>query len=88
MSVEILYEDNDLVVINKPADLLSVPGRGEDKQDCAWRQVQQAFPTARVVHRLDYATSGILVFALNLDAQRGLSPVSYTHLTLPTSDLV
>ncbi len=73
MSLEVLYADHDLVAINKPEDLLSVPGRGEDKQDCAWRRVQQEFPTARVVHRLDYATSGILVFALTLDAQRGLS---------------
>ncbi|WP_370280952.1 RluA family pseudouridine synthase [Pontibacterium sp.] len=70
---EILYADDQLVVVNKPADLLSVPGRGEDKQDCVWRRVQQAHPTARIVHRLDYATSGLMVLALNADSHRYLS---------------
>ncbi|MFW1678224.1 pseudouridine synthase [Pontibacter sp. JAM-7] len=81
MSIEVLYQDHDLIAINKPADLLSVPGRGPDKQDCAWRRVQQQFPTARVVHRLDYATSGILLFALHLDAQRGLNQAFQQRLT-------
>lgn len=72
-SPEILYSDNSLVIANKPWDMLSVPGKGPEKQDCLWRRVQQEFPTARIVHRLDYATSGVMVLALTLEAQRELS---------------
>ena len=71
--VDIIYSDDAFVIANKPYDVLSVPGRGEDKQDCLWRRVQTQFPTARVVHRLDYATSGVMVLALTLDAQRALN---------------
>lgn len=71
--IDILYADDAIAVINKPWDMLSVPGKGPEKQDCAWRRVQADFPTARVVHRLDYATSGIMVFALTLDAQKQLN---------------
>lgn len=70
---EIIFSDDSLVIANKPADMLSVPGKGPEKQDCLWRRVQQQFPTARVVHRLDYATSGIMVLALTLESQRALS---------------
>lgn len=69
----ILHTDASLIAIDKPAGLLSVPGRGEDKQDCAWRRVQAQFPEALVVHRLDQATSGLLLFARGADAQRSLS---------------
>lgn len=71
--VDIIYSDSSLVIANKPWDVLSVPGRGEDKQDCLWRRVQAEYPTARVVHRLDYATSGLMVLALTLEAQRDIS---------------
>ena len=71
--IEIIHADQDIAVINKPWDMLSVPGKGPEKQDCAWRRLQQQFPTARVVHRLDYATSGLMVFALHLAAQQHLS---------------
>lgn len=70
---KIIYADDSLVIANKPADMLSVPGKGPEKQDCVWRRVQQQFPTARIVHRLDYATSGLMVLALNLETQRALS---------------
>lgn len=70
---EYLYSDDSIVVVNKPAGLLSVPGRGEDKQDCLWRRVQQRFPTARIVHRLDQATSGLLILALKAETHRNLS---------------
>ncbi|GGC02609.1 pseudouridine synthase [Marinobacterium zhoushanense] len=70
---ELIYEDRDLVVVSKPASLLSVPGRGADKQDCLWRRVQRTHPTARIVHRLDYATSGLMVLALNAQSHRALS---------------
>ncbi len=60
-------------MVNKPAGLLSVPGRGADKQDCLSSRVQQEFPDALIVHRLDMATSGLLVFALDKEMQRRLS---------------
>lgn len=61
------------IVVDKPSGLLSVPGRGEDKQDCALHRVQARFPEALVVHRLDMATSGLLVFARSPAVQRELS---------------
>jgi tRNA pseudouridine32 synthase/23S rRNA pseudouridine746 synthase len=69
----VLYADSEIVVVDKPANLLSVPGRGPDKQDCLWKRVQREFPTARIVHRLDYATSGVMVLALDEAAHRALS---------------
>ena len=71
--LEVVYADGDLVAINKPAGLLSVPGRGADKADCAQSRVEQRFPGALTIHRLDMATSGLLLFALNKDMQRALS---------------
>lgn len=62
-----------MLVIDKPAGLLSVPGRGEDKQDCAAARVQQMYPDARVVHRLDMATSGLMLMARGAAMQRRLS---------------
>ncbi|MBA4502001.1 pseudouridine synthase [Marinobacterium marinum] len=70
---EYVFSDTHIVVVSKPAGLLSVPGRGEDKQDCLWRRVQQHFPTARIVHRLDQATSGLLILALDATSHRNLS---------------
>ncbi|WP_435627726.1 RluA family pseudouridine synthase [Candidatus Ferrigenium straubiae] len=58
---------------NKPAGLLAVPGRGADKQDCLASRVQAEFPDALVVHRLDMATSGLLLFARGAEMQRRLS---------------
>ncbi|MFT6915625.1 MAG: tRNA pseudouridine32 synthase/23S rRNA pseudouridine746 synthase [Motiliproteus sp.] len=71
--IEILYADEQIVVANKPHDLLSVPGRGPDNQDCLLHRLQLRFPTVRIVHRLDCATSGILVLALDADSHRELS---------------
>ena len=69
----IVFENRDLVVIDKPSGLLSVPGRGEDKQDCALTRIQTIVPSALVVHRLDMATSGLLLFAKGARMQRALS---------------
>lgn len=70
---EVLHADASLLVLNKPSGLLSVPGRGEDKQDCLSRRVQQHFPDALIVHRLDMATSGLMLMARSLAIQRALS---------------
>jgi len=67
---ELLYCDASLLVVNKPAGLLAVPGRGEDKQDCLSSRIQEKFPGALVVHRLDMATSGLMLFARDAEMQR------------------
>lgn len=72
-SLTIVYADDSLVLINKPAGLLAVPGRGADKQDCASLRVLQHYADARVVHRLDQATSGLMLLARGAAMQRQLS---------------
>lgn len=69
---ELVHADASLLVLNKAADLLSVPGRGADKQDCLSSRVQQHYPDALVVHRLDMATSGLLLMARSIAIQRAL----------------
>ena len=71
--IEILYSDSNVIVVNKPEGLLSVPGRGPDKTDSVIARVQQFYPTARIVHRLDCATSGLMVLAQSADTHRELS---------------
>ena len=73
MTLALLYADEALVAVDKPAGMLSVPGRGEGKRDCAALRVQAQFPDALIVHRLDMATSGILLFARGAAVQRQLS---------------
>jgi tRNA pseudouridine32 synthase/23S rRNA pseudouridine746 synthase len=68
-----LFVDDALIAIDKPAGMLSVPGRGPDKQDCAATRVQLGYEDALVVHRLDQATSGILLFARGIAMQRQLA---------------
>ena len=70
---EIVSIDDSFIVANKPSGLLSVPGRGPDKADCLSARIQAAFPEALVVHRLDMETSGLMVFARGIDAQRAIS---------------
>lgn len=69
---DLVFADASLLVLNKPAGLLSVPGRGEDKQDCLSTRVQRHYPDALVVHRLDMATSGLLLMARSVAIQRTL----------------
>lgn len=73
MNLEIIYQDEYLVAVNKPCGLLAVPGRGADKQDCVVSRLQQDIPEVRVVHRLDCYTSGVMLLAIGLDMQRRLS---------------
>ncbi len=68
-----MHVDGDLIVFDKPAGLLCVPGRGADKQDCLSARAQAAYPDALVVHRLDMATSGLCVLARGAAMQRALS---------------
>jgi len=69
----LLYEDDAMLVFDKPSGLLSVPGRGEEKQDCLSHRAQQRWADALIVHRLDMSTSGIVVMGRGADAQRILS---------------
>lgn len=71
--LEIIYEDEDLVVVNKPAGLLSVMGRLPEHQDSAYLRILETFPTAKVTHRLDMATSGLLMFSKHRDAEVAVS---------------
>jgi tRNA pseudouridine32 synthase / 23S rRNA pseudouridine746 synthase len=74
-----VHVDEWLVVVDKPAGLLSVPGRGEAGQDCVAARVQRALPGALVVHRLDMATSGLLLMARGPAMQRALSRLFETR---------
>jgi tRNA pseudouridine32 synthase/23S rRNA pseudouridine746 synthase len=71
--IDYVYNDEQIIVVDKPANMLSVPGRTPDKQDCLIHRVQKRFPEARIVHRLDFATSGLLVIAQNRESHRTLS---------------
>lgn len=68
----ILYQDEHIMVVNKPSGLLSVPGRAPEHHDSIMARIQQQFPQAESVHRLDMATSGVMVVALNKPAEREL----------------
>lgn len=68
----LIHDDDQILVVDKPTGLLSVPGRGEDRADCLIARLRRAFPTVLLVHRLDLDTSGVMVFALTPHAQRHL----------------
>ena len=70
--MKVLYLDDHLIALEKPIDLLSVPGRGPLKQDSLATRVQKGHPSARVVHRLDLETSGVMLMALDAGAHRDL----------------
>ena len=71
----IVFADAHLLVLDKPAGLLCVPGRGADKQDCLSARAQAEFPDALVVHRLDMATSGLCVLARGMAMQKRMSAI-------------
>lgn len=70
--IEYIYSDEHIIIVEKPANMLSVPGRTPDKQDCLIHRVLKRFPEARIVHRLDFSTSGLMVIALNQESHRNL----------------
>lgn len=69
----LIHVDQALLVLDKPAGLLSVPGRGPEKADCLASRVQQRYPEALIVHRLDMETSGLILMARGVEMQRALS---------------
>lgn len=70
--LDILHEDHEILVVNKPAGLLSVPGKGADLADCLIARLEAVYPQVLLVHRLDRDTSGVMVFGLTPHAQRHL----------------
>ena len=82
--LEILHEDPQILVVNKPAGLLSVPGKGPHLADCLIARIQAVFPHALLVHRLDRDTSGVMVFALTPHAQRHIGRQFEDRLTRKT----
>ena len=76
LGIKILYRDEDIIVVNKQSGLLSVPGRGPDKQDCIVNRVKKIFPECiqqPAVHRLDMETSGIMVLAFTKEAHKNIN---------------
>jgi tRNA pseudouridine32 synthase/23S rRNA pseudouridine746 synthase len=74
--MQLLYYDAAVIVVDKPGGLLSVPGRGPDKQDCVINRIRNMFPGCPAhpaVHRLDMYTSGIMILARTREAQRNLA---------------
>ncbi|HID07059.1 MAG TPA: RNA pseudouridine synthase [Armatimonadetes bacterium] len=71
--LNILYHDHELLLVDKPTGLLSVPGKGPELADCLISRIQAVFPDALGVHRLDRDTSGVMVFAMTRHAQRHLN---------------
>jgi len=70
--LDIIYQDKDILVVNKPSGLLSVPGRALIHRDSTYSRVLAEHPNAQIVHRLDMSTSGVLVVALRRSAEREL----------------
>lgn len=71
--LSIIFQDDDLLIVNKPSELLTVPGKDPKHADCLIARVNRVFPTAKIVHRLDMATSGIICLAMHKAAHRNLS---------------
>jgi tRNA pseudouridine32 synthase/23S rRNA pseudouridine746 synthase len=84
MSLRIVYIDEWLIVLDKPSGLLAVPGLGPDNQENLASQVQQEYPGALVVHRLDRDTSGLIVFARDMETQRHLNRQFHDRLVEKT----
>ncbi len=79
--VEIIYQDEHILAVNKPSGLLSVPGRLAEHHDSMWSRLQQTYPEIQVVHRLDMDTSGLMVFAKNKRAESALKKQFQYRLT-------
>lgn len=76
IGLDIVYHDDDIVVVNKPSGMLSIEGKGDDKQDCIASRVRSLYPSCipqPCIHRLDQATSGLMVLGLTQQAHDRLS---------------
>ena len=71
--LDILYIDEDVLVVNKPSGLLSVPGKELKHWDSLELRVKAQYANSLLVHRLDIDTSGVIIFALNKSSQRSLN---------------
>jgi tRNA pseudouridine32 synthase/23S rRNA pseudouridine746 synthase len=79
--LDFTYQDEHILIANKPAGLLSVPGRLPEHYDSLWSRVVEEFPESQVVHRLDMSTSGLMLFALHKEAERHLKKQFQYRLT-------
>ena len=70
--LSVVYLGAEILIVDKQSGLLTVPGRGPEKQDCLISRIQESFPSAEVVHRLDMETSGLVIFALSKTVQSNL----------------
>lgn len=82
--IAILYEDDDLLLVRKPDLLLSIPGRHPLNKDCLITRLQQRYPAASIVHRLDLDTSGIMVIPLNKAAHAHISRQFQQRMVIKT----
>lgn len=71
--LDIIYQDEDILILNKPSGLLTVPGKAPEHKDSLDYRVRLVWPLARIVHRLDMATSGLVVMAMHAQSQRDLN---------------
>lgn len=79
--VDIIYEDEHILAVNKPSGLLSVPGRLSEHHDSMWSRLQHSYPDIQVVHRLDMSTSGLMLFAKHKRAESALKKQFQYRLT-------
>ncbi len=79
--LDICYQDDDILIANKPAKLLSVPGREPIHYDSLWSRLVEQYPDIQVVHRLDMATSGLMLLAKHKEAERSLKKQFQYRLT-------
>lgn len=70
--LKVLHQDQHILILSKPSGLLTVPGKPEAHADCLERRARECFPDARIVHRLDMDTSGVLVMAMTPESHRHL----------------
>lgn len=70
--LSVIHVDDDILVLNKPSGLLTVPGKAAEHSDCLETRAQEEFSSARIVHRLDMDTSGVVIMAMHADAHRHL----------------
>ena len=79
--IEIVFQDDDLLAVNKPSGLLSVPGREPQHYDSMWSRLVEQYPDIQVIHRLDMSTSGLMLFAKNKRVESALKKQFQYRLT-------